>query len=118
MYLIKETENMETKINRGKIQVQAHQIEGVKGYGDIPGYWRYHDEESMLEVLKEMTAIIRSKGIDVLKKLSIPEKISITGEMYHELYLYHKELAEAFVEKTGIVSTGYDEENVKGGLIT
>ena len=100
----------------GKIQVHAHQVEGVKGNGDIPGYWRYHDEESLIEVLKEMTEIIQSKGIDVLKKLSIPEKISTTDEMYHELYLYHKELAEAFVEKTGMVSTGYDEENLKRWL--
>ena len=97
----------------GKMMVQAHQIEGVKGNGDISGYWRYQDEESMIEVLKEMTEIIRERGIDVLKKLSIPEKISTTDEMYHELYLYHKELAEAFVEKTGMISTGYDEENIK-----
>ena len=97
----------------GKIQVHAHQVEGVKGNGDILGYWRYQDEESLIEVLKEMTAIIQSKGIDVLKKLSIPEKISTTDVMYHELYLYHKELAEAFVEKTGMVSTGYDEKNLK-----
>lgn len=97
----------------GKMQVQAHQIEGVKGDGDIPGYWRYHDEESMAEVLKEMTAIIRGGGIDVLKKLSIPEKVSTTDEMYHELYLHHEELAETFVKKTGMVSTGYDEENLE-----
>ena len=97
----------------GKMQVQAHQIEGVKGDGDIPGYWRYHDEESMIEVLKEMTEIIRSKGIDVLKKLSVPEKVGEDNEMHHELYLHHEELAEAFVEKTGMVSTGYDEKNLK-----
>ncbi len=100
----------------GKMQVQAHQIEGVKGDGDIPGYWRYHDEESMIEVLKEMTEIIRSKGIDVLKKLSVPEKVGEDNEMHHELYLHHEELAEAFVEKTGMVSTGYDEENLERWL--
>ena len=98
----------------GKIQVHAHQVEGVKGNGDILGYWRYHDEESLIEVLKEMTAIIRGKGIDVLKKLSIPEKINACdNEMHHELYLHHKELAEAFVERTGMVSTGYNEENLR-----
>lgn len=31
----------------GKMQVQAHQIEDVKGDGDIPGYWKYHDEENL-----------------------------------------------------------------------
>lgn len=98
----------------GKIQVHAHQVEGVKGNGDIPGYWRYHDEESLIEVLKEMTEIIRERGIDVLKKLSIPEKINACdNEMHHELYLHHKELAEAFVERTGMVSTGYNEENLR-----
>lgn len=49
----------------GKMQVYAHQIEGVKGDGDILGYWKYHDEESLAEVLIEMTKIIRSKGLDV-----------------------------------------------------
>lgn len=98
---------------QGKMMVQAHQVEGAKGDGDIPGYWRYQDEESMIEVLKEMTAIIRSKGIDVLKRLSIPDKVGEDNEIHHELYLHHEELAEAFVEKTGIVSTGYDEENLK-----
>ncbi|MDD6657980.1 MAG: hypothetical protein PUE95_11940 [Lachnospiraceae bacterium] len=98
----------------GKMQIQAYQLEGVKGNGDIPGYWRYQDEESMVEVLKKIVAIIRNKGIDALKKLSIPERINASdNEMHRELYLYHKELAEAFVERTGMVSTGYDEENLK-----
>lgn len=97
----------------GKMQVQAHQLDGVKGNGEIMGYWRYHDEESLAEVLKEITAIIRSRGTDILKKLSIPEKVGEDNEMHHELYLHHEELAEAFVQKTGMVSTGYDEENLK-----
>ena len=98
----------------GKMQVQAHQIEDVKGDGDIPGYWKYHDEESMVEVLKKIVAIIRNRGIDALKKLSIPERINASdNEMHRELYIHHKELAEAFVERTGMVSTGYDEENLK-----
>lgn len=98
---------------QGKMQVQAHQIDGAIGNGDILGYWKYYDEDSMVKVLKEMVEIIRSNGIDVLKKLSRPERISTNDEMYHELYLYHKELAKMFVEKTGIISTGYDEKNLK-----
>ena len=100
----------------GKMQVQAHQIEieDIKGDGDIPGYWKYHDEESMVEVLKKIVAIIRNRGIDALKKLSIPERINASdNEMHRKLYLHHKELAEAFIERTGMVSTGYDEENLK-----
>lgn len=100
----------------GKMQVYAHQIEGVKGNGDILGYWKYHDEESLVEVLIEMTKIIQSKGIDILKKLSIPDKVGEDNEMHHELYLHHEELAESFVEKTGMVSTEYDEENLERWL--
>lgn len=98
----------------GKMQVQAHQVEGIKSNGELPGYWKYHDEDSMIEVLEEMLDIIRNQGIGVLKNLSIPEKVNVDDrEMHHNLYLYHKELAEAFIQRTGMVSTGYDEENLK-----
>ncbi|MGN0130944.1 MAG: hypothetical protein ACI4AA_00710 [Lachnospiraceae bacterium] len=98
----------------GKMQVQAHQVEGIKSNGELPGYWKYHDEDSMIEVLEEMLDIIRNQGIGVLKKLSVLEKVNVNDrEMHHNLYLYHKELAEAFIQRTGMVSTGYDEENLK-----
>lgn len=97
----------------GKMIVMADKLEGIKSNGELPGYWKYHDEESMIEVLEKMSEVIHTKGIDALKKLSIPDKISTNNKMYHELYLYHNELAEAFVQRTGVFSTGYDEDNLK-----
>ena len=35
-----------------------------------------------------------------------------TAEMYREVYFHHDELCEKFMEKTGIVVTGFDEENI------
>ena len=32
--------------------------------------------------------------------------------MYREVYFHHDELCEKFMEKTGIVVTGFDEENI------
>lgn len=97
----------------GVIQVYAHQIvDGDWEKGEMCGYWAYHDEESMIKVLGEMAEVIRSQGIEALKKMSVPEKISTDNEMYHELYLHHEEFAAEFQERTGLESTGYDEENL------
>ncbi len=109
------TFQLETDIP-GTGQIHAHQIEGVKGNGDILGYWKYHDKESMVKVLQEMTQILQTQGIEALEKISVsvPQEIDVfDNELHHELYYRHKELAEAFVEKTGMLSTGYDEENLK-----
>lgn len=100
----------------GTWQVFAHQIDGVKGNGDILGYWKYHDKESLVNVLQEILQILQSRGIEILEKISahVPDKIDTNdSELHHELYYHHQELAEAFVEKTGMTSTGYDEENLK-----
>lgn len=95
------------------MQVYAHQLsDGIWDKGELGGYWAYHDEDSMIKVLEEMVEVIRNQGIAALKKMSIPPKISTDDEMYHELYLHHKELAESFEKRTGIVPTGYDEENL------
>ena len=98
----------------GKVPVMADQMEGVHGNGDTSGYWRFHDEDSLIGVLKEMVEVIRNQGIKMLEELSIPEKSTpFDYEMHHELYLHHKELAEAFVQRTGMIATDYDEENLK-----
>lgn len=95
------------------MQVYAHQIlEGDWDKGELCGYWAYQDEDSMIKVLEEMVEVIRNEGIATLKKMSVPVKISTDNEMYHELYLHHKEYAADFQERTGLGSTGYDEENL------
>lgn len=97
----------------GMVQVHAHQLlDGIWERGDLGGYWAYHDEDSMIKVLEEMVEVIRNQGIAALKKKSIPPKISTDNEMYHELYLHHKEFAESFEKRTGIVPTEYNEENL------
>lgn len=95
--------------------VQAPQIKGIEGNGFITGYWKFHDEESLTRVLEEMVDVIRSQGVRFLKELSIPKKSTPfdDDEMHHELYLHHKELAEAFVQRTGMTVTDYDGENIK-----
>ncbi|MGN0130945.1 MAG: hypothetical protein ACI4AA_00715 [Lachnospiraceae bacterium] len=58
----------------GKMQVQAHHLEGVKGNGVILGYWRYQDEESMVEVLKKIVEIIQNRGNRCFKKIEYTRK--------------------------------------------
>ena len=97
----------------GVMQVYADQIlKGDWDKGELCGYWAYQDEDSMIKVLEEMVEVIRNEGIAALKKMSVPVKISTDNEMYHELYLHHKEYAADFQERTGLESTGYDEENL------
>lgn len=100
-----------------KLTVYAHQIvDAHSRKEDLLGYWRFHDEESLIKVLEEMVQIIRNEGKKVLEELSIPEKIYDTKEMHKELFEHHQEYAERFVEKTGIIATGYDEENIERWL--
>ncbi len=51
----------------GAMRVCAHQLEGISTNGEMPGYWKYHDEDSMIEVMEEMSEIIRNQGIETLK---------------------------------------------------
>ena len=101
----------------GNLPVMAGQVKGVRGNGDMKGYWRFHDEESLTRVLEEMVRVIRIKGIQMLEELSVPKDITpfdnVKNEMYHELYLHHTELAEAFIQRTGMIATDYDGENLK-----
>lgn len=101
----------------GNLPVMADQVKGVRGDGDSKGYWRFHDEESLIRVLEKMVRIIRIKGVQMLEELSVPKDVTpfddVVDDMHHELYLHHKELAEAFIQKTGMIATDYDEKNLK-----
>lgn len=46
--------------------------------------------------------------VELSKGLEEPD----TAEMYREVYFHHDELCEKFMEKTGIVVIGFDEENI------
>lgn len=97
----------------GKGIVDAHEIKGTPRDLDMPGYWKYHDENSLVSVLKEMVKIIVGHGMKALESLSIPEKVYDTPKMHKELYMHHKELADRFEKRTGMFATGYDKENVE-----
>lgn len=98
---------------RGKMYISADKIPGVGGNGMIPGYWKYQDEESFIEVLKEMLVFIKEPGMKMLEEISIPEPEYDTSEMHEELYLNHEKLAESFIQKTGMAATGYNRENLE-----
>ena len=98
----------------GNLPVMAGQVKGARGDGDTKGYWRFHDEESLIRVLEEMVRLIRIKGVQMLEQLSVPPKVTaFDNKMNEGLYLHHKELAEAFVQRTGMAATDYDGENLK-----
>lgn len=91
----------------------AEQMEGLESNGDLPGYFRYQDEESLIQILEEISAIIRTRGVKELERLSVKDEVNVyENAMHHALYLHHEELAEAFIQRTGMVSTGYDRDNL------
>lgn len=93
--------------------VQAADIEGIESDNYEHGYWKYADnEESLRKVLNQMKEVLIKKGMKILKDLSVEPEIVITNEMYHELYINHKQLSEDFIEKTHVEVTGFDSENI------
>ena len=96
----------------GTGMVQAIDIEGVEFTSDMPGFWKYEDEESFIETLEIIRDILVKKGMRILKERSVQDKMGATNEMYHELYFHHKELAEKFQKEHRIETTGFDRENV------
>ena len=60
----------------------------------------------------EMKDVLIKKGMKILVELSKGLEEPDTAEMYREVYFHHDELCEKFIEKTGIVVTGFDEENI------
>lgn len=97
----------------GKMYIDAVHIPGIGGNGMLPGYWKYQDEESLIEVLKEMLVFIKEPGMKLLEEASIPGPEYDTSEMHEDLYQNHEKLAESFIEKTGMTSTGYNRENLE-----
>lgn len=97
---------------RGKGIARADDFEGIKFNSNMLGFWKYDDEESFIEVLNLIKDILINQGMKKLEKLSVPNKISTTNEMHHELYFHHEELADKFQQENQIEVTGYDEENI------
>ena len=94
----------------GKGLVQAIEIEDTGC--DVMGYWHYEGEEEFIEVLKEIKELLVKRGIKVLGKLSVPDKIAATNEMYHELYLHHRELFESYQKEHNIQLIAFNEESI------
>lgn len=97
----------------GKMLIYADHIPGIGGNGMVPGYWRYQDEKSFIEALKEMLVFMKEPGMKMLKEASVPGPVYDTSEMHEDLYLNHEKLAESFIEQTGMVSTEFDRENLE-----
>lgn len=97
----------------GKMLISADSIPGIGGDGMFPGYWRYQDEDSFIEALKEMIMYMKEPGMKLLEEASIPEPVYDTSELHEELYLNHEKLAESFIQNTGMISTGFDRKNLE-----
>ena len=97
---------------RGKGVVTASDMEGVQSNSYLPGYWKYEEEQEFIEILKEIKELLIKQGIKALGKLSVPDKIVATNEMYHELYLKHSELAACFQQEHNIQLVAFDDENI------
>lgn len=92
----------------------AYQENDNRQYGTccISGYWKYEDEQEFIETLNEIKELLLKQGIKALGKLSVPDKIEATNEMYHELYLKHSELAACFQQEHNIQLEAFDDENI------
>ena len=96
----------------GKGIVQAIDIQDVEFNSEMPGFWKYEDEEAFIKILEVMKDILIKKGMRLFKELSVEDEVEATKEMYHELYLHHKELAEKFETENQIEVTAFDKVNI------
>ena len=96
----------------GKGIVQAIDIPEIEWSKRMPGFFDYEDEESFIKVLTTMGNLFVEKGMDLLKELSIPNKIEAKNEMYHELYFHHEILTEQFKQRYQIESVVFDLEHI------
>lgn len=96
---------------RGKGTVQADDLKN-NWNSILPGYWKYTDEEDFIHTLVEIKELLISKGIKALGKLSVPDKITATNEMYHKLYEEHTKRANEYQNKYQIEMKAFDEENI------
>lgn len=97
---------------RGKGIVQAASIEGVETNSYLPGFWKYENEQEFEQILMVIRDVLITKGMKILKELSVEEQMVTTNEMYHELYEKYEKLCNSFMEKTELVVTGFDPENI------
>lgn len=90
--------------------------EGIGGNCEMPGFWKFEDQATFIDALKEITEIVMDKGLKILDEMSKPTPKPKIG--YHENDMYiklrdeHEMLARNYIEKTGILSTGFDRENI------
>lgn len=97
----------------GKGIVQAVGIEGIEFNSEMPGFWKYEDEESFIEILKVINNIVIKKGMRILNQLSKRPEIIETNEMYQELYFKHSELAEKYQNEMGLKVGEFDENYIE-----
>ena len=110
--LYTNVKNSEYASKIGTNVVSASMLDGIVSNGQIRGYWQYGNEQELIQVLGEMKDVLIKKGMKILVELSKGLEEPDTAEMYREVYFHHDELCEKFMEKTGIVVTGFDEENI------
>lgn len=93
--------------------VTAVDIEGTEFNSNIPGFWKYEDnEESLIEVLNQIKEVLIKKGMRILKDLSVEPEIIADNQMVRSVYFKHDELCEKFMRENHIEVTGYDPENI------
>ena len=93
--------------------VTAVDIEGTEFNSNIPGFWKYEDnEESLIEVLNRIKEVLIKKGMRILKDLSVEPEIIADNQMVRNVYFKHDELCEKFMRENQIEVTGYDPENI------
>ena len=97
----------------GKGTVQAIDIQDIEFNSEMPGFWKYEDEESFIEILKVINNIVIKKGMRILNQLSKRPEIIETNEMYQELYFKHSELAEKYQNEMGLKVGEFDENYIE-----
>lgn len=98
----------------GNELVQAIDIQDIEFNSEMPGFWKYEDEEEFIKILEVMKDILIKKGMRILNQLSKRPEMTLTNEMYRELYFNHSDLAEKYQNemelKVGEFNETYIEE--------
>lgn len=97
----------------GKGIVQAVGIEGIEFNSEMPGFWKYEDEESFIIVLNTIKDILIQKGMRIFNSLSKERKQLDTDEMHQKLYVHHDELAKKFQKKYDLNVDKMDQEHIE-----
>ena len=90
--------------------------EGIGGNCEMPGFWKFEDQATFIDALKEITEIVMDKGLKILDEMSKPAREQKIGyrenDMFIKLRDEHEMLTRNYIEKNGIVATGFDRENI------